>query len=1121
MNDIQKSISAASPEHSATVSASAGTGKTWLLVTRLLRLLLAGARADAILAVTFTRKAAAEMQTRLNSRLFELASCDTGKLEEKLAEIGVRCNAFHRDRARRLYEELLNSPHTIRTSTFHSFCQDILRRFPLEAGIAPGFELLESESELRTAALEALISEASEAPDNPTAQALEQLLESCGGLANMLGALQAFLSHRSDWWAFTQGQTNPLQFATDTLTTQLAVQPDSDPLQGFFTAARLDELHEYARLLGMHKAHHGAADQLAMALMQDNPEQRMAQIRQVLLTQAGTPRARKESAAQEKSMGAAGQARFLELHSHLCEALQELADIQNAHQTLARNRAWYQAGTRLLEHYQRIKGEQRLLDFTDLEWKAYQLLTQGDNAHWVQYKLDQRIDHLLVDEFQDTNPTQWRLLLPLLEELAAGNGERERSVFLVGDGKQSIYRFRRADPELFDAAQDWLRQHLDAISQPLNVSWRSAPVIMEFINRVFGSGPLHARLSHFSPHATHHQRLWGRVELLPLIETPEEEIEAPSPFPRNPLLTPRHIPQDQRHRLEAQQIAQRIQALIAQQMVIGEGDAARPLRHDDIMILLRHRTHASAFEEALREAGIPYAGADRGTLLESQEAQDMLSLLELLAAPYDNLALASLLRSPLFACDHASLISLAMAGHGSWIDRLERLVKENPGHECLHRAHTLLSQWRQAAGVSPVHDLLDRIFCEGDVMNRYHAAYPEHLQHRVSANLTRFLELALEIDSGRYPSIGHFIARLRSLRQRAKDAPDEGLPIHTEARVRIMTIHGSKGLEAPVVFLADATNSASHATAHQALVEWPADQQQPSSFLLLGTKNQHDAYSRKLLERHQHAEQREDANLLYVALTRARQLLFISGCRPKRGSELGWYGLIETQCKDAADATSTGLAFETGSMPRVSPQAPPAPMAINVDPQLSEPLAVFDNFQADIAPSQTAAGGTSSGLDDDMAQTRGIAIHRMLQLLTEKADDIPRRVAAELGIAADTPALRDWFQEAETVIHDQQFAALFEMDTDTLAHNEIPLQYREGANWVYGIVDRLVLRGDDIWLVDYKTHPVSRQAVADIALGYREQMALYRKGIAKLWPDKRIHCGLLFTAIPLWHAMEV
>ncbi len=1102
------------PDLNAVVMASAGTGKTWLLVTRLIRLLFEEVAPDAVLAITFTRKAAAEMQSRLAERLLQLATCDDAELDAQLALLEIMPDDAARRRARGMYEALLQAPRPLRATTFHAFCQEILRRFPLEADVPPGFELNENGGELRAAAWDALVGEATAAPDGAIAADLAALLELCGGRSNMETALDSFIDHRSDWWALTDGITEPAATVSQRLREHLGVDEQTDPYAALFAAA--DEAAEFRDLLLRHPTATNQAHAALFELILDPsvaPAARFDAMREVFLKKDGEPRNRKESDTQEKKMREEGQRRFLELHVLFCTRLATVQAQLAARDTWRLNTVWYRVGQCLLAHLQRIKEEQRLLDFTDLEWRAYRLLTAANNAHWIQYKLDQRIDHLLVDEFQDTNPTQWRLLLPLLQEMAAGDGERRRSVFLVGDGKQSIYRFRRAEPRLFHVAHDWLRHHLAVDAYPLHMSRRSAPAIMECVNRLFGEeGPLAGSLDAFAPHTTVHERLWGRVELLPLVEP----AAAPEPVARttlrHPLREPRLPPEDDRHLREGRMIAAQIRALVDRGTLVGSGADARPLHYGDILLLVRNRGHVDAYEQALREAGIDYLGADRGTLLASLEVDDMVRLLETLIAPYNNLALAQVLRSPLFTCSDADLTQLAGAAQqGSWFERLAHCAPQQAPGTPLQRAHTLLQRWHGAAGRIPIHDLLDRIYSEANVIARYESAFPPHLRPRVRANLTRFIELALEIDHGRYPSLTRFLARLGELMEQG-EAPDEAPAAGAMERVRLMTIHAAKGLEAPVVFLADSAATLANERPYYALVEWPAEQQRPDHMLLVSKKEQRDPFTQSRLARERVAERRESANLLYVALTRARQLLFVSACRPAKGDDLGWYGALQ-QLDATGDAAPL---FESGAMPTAAtsaqrPESPPQPAP---PPTLRQPIDTRQ-LQREIAPSRagTHLGGDEDG--DEDGRLRGIAIHRMLQLLTTAvaAEAVLPQVAAELQRGNDDEELLAWWREACAVIAAPTLRELFDPGRFQQAWDEVPLHYRQGTCTVHGIVDRLILRSDQVIIVDYKTHRHTTTAELDrLAAAYLPQLRLYVEGVRRLWPQHRIRPLLLFTA---------
>ncbi len=1117
MNTI---ASASAPAHSATVMASAGTGKTWLLVTRVVRLLLDGVAPDAILAVTFTRKAAAEMAARLGQRLADLGRADDTGRHALLSAMGITPNPETLRAAADLYERQLRHTRQVRFTTFHAFCQDLLRRFPLEAQVPAGFEVLDSPGLLQQEAWDAVLTEATAAPDGAIAQNLSLLFEHCNGLHNAQSALRQFLNHRSDWWAYTQTEATAVEWALRQLAAALEIDPGADPLAGALSPRAQAELRETAALLAQHGTDTALAQARAIGDALDGEADgatRLSLLKRGFLTQKDTPLARKPSKALAAKLGAAGQDRLLDLHALWAERLLAIQDQVRRHATHALTAAWLGAGTRVLEHFQRIKTEQRMLDFADLEWKAYRLLNHGDHAQWVQYKLDQRIEHVLVDEFQDTNPTQWHLLYPLLQELAAGEQERGRSVFLVGDTKQSIYRFRRADPNLFPAARAWLDAHLHAGSYGLAASWRSAPAVIDFVNQIFETGPLRDALAEFPQHSTQRAQLWGRVEVLPLVP-PAEEAPASAPVTalRNPLQQPRVLQQDQRHLHEGRLLAARIQALMDADTMVGNADEARPMRYDDIMILVRQRSHLPDYEHALRAAGIPYVSANRGTLLQCAEIQDMVSLLTTLIVPYDNLALARVLRCPLFACSDEDLMALARHDEQpAWFERLREIGPGMAADSPLRRAAHWLTQWRQRADQRPVHDLLDRVYAEGNVLARFDAAFPVHLRSRVRANLTRFIELALEIDSGRYPSLSSFLHRLRGSESAEDDAPDEAPAAHAQGGVRMLTIHAAKGLEAPVVFLAGSATASRNNRAYQALVRWPTLAAAPTHFLLTGKTSELDTMSAALLAEQAREDEREQANLLYVALTRAKQMLYISGCQPQRGEELGWYGLIAAQLGDAADIANAGWRRESGTPPRAaSPAAEKRHPAPEVDPRLSA-IVQQRPREIEIAPSRAQHEASFDGEDDEDGRERGRAIHRFLELLCGgmpgAALEARGRVAAELGLDAKDARLADWWNEAEKIIRAPALRAWFDAAQYDAAYNEVPLQYQQGEALIHGVIDRLVLRGGRCAVIDYKTHRGAADAPQEYALRFREQLRLYAQGVARLWPGKQVEAYLLFT----------
>jgi len=1144
------SLQAANPNINATVTASAGSGKTYMLVTRILRLLLEDTPPGSILALTFTRKAAAEMQQRLSERLYQLATVDDAQLVTLLDELDL--DGSYRLKARALYESHQYCDYPVRTLTFHSFCQDLLARFPLEADVPPNFDLLESADLLIQQARDALFNDATLDMQGELASHLQQLSNRCGGLFNLDKVLNNFLQHRSDWWAFTDKteSANKINFASQHLATSLNFDANADPLENFFNDRLIQRILEFSKLLGQAagKKNLAFADRLANGLVESPKDDKSFQlVRSCFLTQKNTPLARKDSAALRKKLGDVDADRFLESHEIISHKILDTLDQLNKQQCWQLNHHWFYCGEKFIEHYQTLKTQQRLLDFTDLEWRSFKLLQDSENALWIQYKLDQQIQHLLIDEFQDTNPTQWQLILPLLEEMAAAESEHRRSVFLVGDEKQSIYSFRRAKPELQQQASDWLHQNLNAKAFPLNKSWRSSPAIINTVNAVFSQDEFLINLPTFIEHETHHKNLAGKVEALPLWRISDAPQTEQAVYCRNPLKEPR-AETGGLHQQEARQIAAHIKQLVENKTAVEENNVQRPLNYNDIFILLRKRAHVADYERALRDAGIAYLGTNRGTFLSCLEIQDMQALIDTLLTPFNNLALAQVLKSPLFSASDDDLQLLASAKlSGHWFERLELISAELDEAHPLHRAWYYLNEWRTLADKIPVHDLLDKIFSQSDCLERYKRSTPEPLQARVQANLTLFLEMALDLDSGRYPSLMHFLFYLRSLKNTPSDAPDEA-PMETrEPRVRIMTIHASKGLEAPVVYLADTINVAKDRSSLSALIDWPVEDKQPAHFQLVPPAKFQDSATKALTLKQKQAQQKEDANLLYVAITRARQYLFISGCQPDRGPFTNWYQPVFNALQTlTGNAEDTLLSYTSGEQlicdkdSSETLQNAKSENTLDIDIRLTEKITNPTKPPSIIAPSyskdrtqSTLTNTRTLATNENVSQTaqlRGIVIHRFLELLcqneillNEKSSDdaLLQQITFEMQLENNNE-LQSWLSIALKNYQHASLQGIFKPQNAQQIYNECPLQYNRGGNLVYGIIDRLIVSQNKITLVDYKTHPqATKDNLPEIAAGYQQQMQLYGDGIKALWPDRNIEAFLLFTECTELYSVDI
>jgi len=1145
-------VSIISPNKSLIIEASAGSGKTYQLINRLVQLLLNGANPSHIVAITFTRKAAAEMQLRLQDRLYELATIDENQLVKELTNLAVKSNPLLIAKARSLYEEIIFSPQSVRCTTFHSFCQEILKRFPFEAEVPPGFELSEHTSSFKQQAWQALMAECGEKqnPNVSVTKAIGFLFDEFG-LNNTRDCLNSFLEQRSDWWAWTQQVKNPVGFAISQMQKRLNVDPNLDPIDVFFNQATLEEsLADFCTYLSKLKAEKYKKWLNEISYVRDSSlslDERLARFRNAFLTKEGSPKSLKTSKEMSNLFGDSGAESFIQNHIGFCTKLDELNNQLNLLNSYKVNKHWYIAGEAYLNHFQEIKFGLRQLDFTDLEWQTYCLLTKSQHALWIQYKLDSRINHLLIDEFQDTNPIQWRLLQPLIEEFSQQQNteldvDNDRSVLLVGDTKQSIYRFRRAEPKLFSIASHIIEQQFESTRMQLNASWRSSPAIINFVNNLFTKTTLANVISDFPIHQTELHDLSGSVTLLNTPAILKDDDNNSTGF-RNPLSEPRTEKQSE-HQLEAENIATKIDLLISTKQPITHNDSTRNIQYQDIIILLRNRTNAAHYEKALHQHGIPFVGSERGTLLDCLEVSDIIMLLNWLITPFNNIALVSILRCPLFSITDTILIQLAQiqskdAGSSNWFNKIEIYLAEYDDSN-LRNAVSLLKRWQVVSTQIPVHDLLDIIYNEADVLEQYHRAYPLHLKSRTRTNLTRLIELALEIDSGRYPSLQQFIMHIDRIKNSADESPDTPAASNDKDRVQVMTIHASKGLEAPVIFLANADAGADlkDKYTYKTLVDWPAENDTPNMMLLANSSKRRDNITKSFIDTDSIAQQRETANLFYVAITRAQQYLFISAAKPTR-TNTDWASLIQNcYTLEKSDDTETIIESHLNdiTLNTKAIDATPAKFTSIIDEKLNNPINIdtyYQDIKNSISPSKVSEQSNNKvenreslnnktsqikHIDSD-ATNRGVIIHAILEILCNHPKLSQTECENKLAYDLTDNQWNEYWQEATQVINENDFSDFY--SSKNSAFNEVPISYLEKDSTVYGIIDRIVISGNTVHIIDYKTHQtVNSDNISKYAEYYRPQLVHYQKAAQKIWPEHTIQSYLLFTHSKLLYEFE-
>jgi len=1118
------------PRRSVVVEACAGSGKTWLLVSRIVRLLLDGAQPSQILAITFTRKAAQEMQARLQEWLRDLAMKDEQWVRTFFAERGITALSDQQlALARSLYSTVLLAQPAITISTFHGWFMQVMQRAPLNADVMHGMTLLERAGAEQEEAWEALLEQMRKHPDGVNARHMQWLFDECG-LFTTRKLLFNFLGKRAEWWAYTshlsaststsvpsplaplpvgeggvepspagrgQGEGTTVQFALNNLLDYLAVDMEFDAVADWGMCGNNEEtFFAFVRQLASNgtEVQQGKASELERAWTDAEPEARFDAVQPLLFTQAGEPRSFKPTKKQDAEA-------FLITRAALFDTLQAVCDTQAEQQAYRLNEAVLHCGVAFLKHYQGLKAQKQQMDFSDLEWQLCRLLQQSEHAETMQYKLDSRYRHVLLDEFQDTNPLQWQILRAWFD--AAVEVQSQPTVFVVGDPKQSIYRFRRADARLFGVAREYLQEHFNAETLGNSLTRRNSQPVVDAVNAVFSEQPDGFE---FIEHQTHQTELLGHVLVLPLAvaEQSEAVVEEDGALTlRDPLTTPRTEAEDGARHIEAAQFADQLKIIVSDWSVNDEGKVRRAT-YGDIMVLVRTRTHLAVYEEALRARHIPFISSRRGGLLDTLEAEDVQALLMFLITPFADLALAQVLRTPIFACGDADLMSLVTGEEASWWQRLQHLAQPSPA---LQRAVKLLQRWLALADKLPVHDLLDRIYFEGDVIARYSAVLPHEMRAKVTANLHAFMEIALSVDSGRYPSLPRFLQELRELRDSNDDAPNEGKLGTAGDAVRIYTVHESKGLEAPIVWLLDANTEKKNRDGNDVLLAWSPHEERPAHFSLYTDQASRGKKRAPLFEQDAAQQAREEMNLLYVAMTRAQQALIVSGNQgAKETKQVTWYGRI-----------AATVGEQEALNPLVLSLSKDARIHNDVHPSTSSGRTVV--IPAILPTDKRAARNTAQ-------QQRGIWLHALLQHLTASSPSpVPhpmphpsgggslngvgvrehssqQRAELQHRLAIPANEMDTLYPQAQHILTAPHLTRFFDAQQYLNAHNEMSYI---NANGELKRIDRLVEFDDEVWVLDYKLGDSE-----DVAR-YQVQMREYRTAMQSVYETKSVRCALVFA----------
>ena len=1108
----------ADPDVSAWVAANAGSGKTHVLAQRVINLLLKGVEPEKILCITFTKAAAANMAKRVFDTLAEWTTLDDAALDDAIqARSHMAPDAARRALARRLFARALETPGGLKVQTIHAFCTQLLHQFPFESNVAARFAVLDETEQtqlLERLTLQVLL-DGARTPDGPLGRALAVAMTAAAAqtfrdvVRDAIGQRDALAR-----WVMSAGDVDA---AIAELSRGLGVEPNEsrDSVEDEFFASSSLTAKEWATLAAalMQGGKTDAEQARRFGLLASLS--RADRVETYLDIFCTSERARRKSIVTKAIKDGGLIERLTAEQDRVCALLERLRAVICRDRSAALLSVTYDVLTR----YRHEKERRGLVDYDDLIEKALDLLTNVDAA-WVHYKLDLGIDHLLIDEAQDTSSKQWQIVRQLVAEFTAGAGAHSgtRTIFAVGDEKQSIYSFQNAAPKEFEEMRRYFDAahrgaELDFESRKFEHSFRSGENILAAVDIVFKqiAASVTSDTDGFPPHIALPDAPPGVVEIWePMQPEQRKEIEGwDAPFDQVNETSPRV------------QLARRI-ARTVRRVIDGRepvGIDRRAARYGDVLVLVRQR--GELFEtiiRALKNENVAVAGADRLMLTEHIAVMDLIALADALLLPQDDLALATVLRSPLFGFTDEDLFAIAW-DRGS-LPLREALKRKTGEREIFTAANALLGKLAQDAQSKTPFAFYAEILGAGGARRRILA----RLGAEANDALDEFLNLAFDYERRETPALQGFLAWLREARAVVKRdmeiARDE---------VRVMTVHGAKGLEAPIVILADTMTP-------------PAGPKPPRLLTLAGHamiwagRKADDAPPVAAARQAALSEaEHEYRRLLYVAMTRAADRLIVCGAEGRNKRPDGcWYDLVRGPLDpflvEEPDGEDKVLRYRKTTAGPVAERTPSVAASAKsgrrelpswlhetapAQAPRAAPLAPSSAFDEDISHMVPAG---ASPADRQRALERGRIVHRLMQSLPDipparrkdAAESYLAKAAADFSAAEQAEIARQEF----VILAEQKFAEVFAPGSRA----EVPIVGRIARAdadplLVAGQVDRLIVTDDAVLIADYKTDRVVPRALDEVQ-PYVTQLALYRAVLARIYPGKSVRAALLFTNGP-------
>lgn len=1132
---LQQQYASSNPENSAWVSANAGSGKTHVLTQRVIRLMLAGNPPDKILCLTFTKAAAANMKNRVFSTLAEWTMMEDSKLNEEIKKTTDNpVSPKLRNRARQLFALALDAPGGLKIQTIHAFCESLLHQFPLEANVPGHFEALqeiEQTNMLVQARAYVLSQNIDDAADHYSA------LVPFASDSAIEDALNTIIYNRQDFLSWIRNGT---EFAINTLYEKLGVEQEdtaelikantvSDIL---LTCTNITTITAHASLSDK-KTDIDLADALQVLIENKDIETSFLIIQKAVLTAKLLPKAESRIATKfvKDEIPDAVETLYQIAHN-IINALEKI----NALQLLKNSYHLFKIGEAVLYRYENMKQNRGVIDFDDQIEKSANLLTRADIRDWIRYRLDRGIDHLLVDEAQDTSPKQWEIINAVTGDFYSGNtaSNIDRTVFVVGDEKQSIFSFQGAEPSEFDRQEKRLKNQVEEADKQyhagrLELSFRSTQDVLHAVDAVFnvdenmrgltqsGEKPIHDAIRSKHP---------GEVQVWPLFkqEKTEQTESWLDPIDKKEADDPAV--------LLAEKIAETIKQWVGKPLPGMD----RPLKFGDILILVRKRDRfITAFTRTMKDKGLAIAGADRLTLTDHVAIEDLLAIGRVALLPEDDLSLACVLKSVFIALDEDALFDFSHGRENKSLYQNIRNIAQNSNHKRSLLAQTLL-------------EFLDRIIYLGSSLSvfDFYAYLLGKLEGRkkilvrlgleAEDVIDSFLEEALTFTNDRNGGLETFITELTA----AEPVIKREVELDRD-EVRVLTVHSSKGLEARAVFLIDHCGSAWSEKHRPKLLEIE-NGEHPNGYLWLPSSAQHIETTRVSTGLIGEAAEAEYRRLLYVGMTRAADRLVVCGFHGVREpNHPYWHQMV----KDALAETSKEIKTKTGDIDFwrwVSKEQKPVEFKTTTDTlnnqsnQINYPKWLLEPAKADpplprpLTPSGAHALIDPEQVNEDalkfdakvennsFALKKGNVTHKLLEVLP----DIPtqkRTLIAEEYLDKTCP---EWTatQRSEllskvfSIFSDEHFANLFEGEAKAEVSLAGRLDVKSGSMLVTGQIDRLIISDDSVIILDYKTNRHAPKSLDETPEAYITQLALYRDLVARIYKSKKIVSALLWTQIP-------